>query len=232
MSIKEIQQALAGVGYRPGPIDGVWGRQTAAAVRAFQARHGLEPDGIVGPITLAALFPGAAIDDNGLDNPTLTWFQEARRLIGTREQPGSGSNPDILDWAGDQGIKYGGDDIPWCGLFVGHCISSTLDREPTPTALLRARSWQSFGIKSEPTPGVVMVFWRQSLQSGLGHVGFYAGEDKHAFRILGGNQSDRVSLAWVAKDRLLGARWPSTVAPPIPKRVQVARSDSLSWDEA
>ena len=59
MKIKDIQQQLAARGYTPGPIDGIWGRQTAAAVRQFQAKHGLEADGIVGPLTLAALFQGA-----------------------------------------------------------------------------------------------------------------------------------------------------------------------------
>lgn len=51
MKIIEIQQALAAQGLKPGPLDGIWGRQTIAAVRAFQTKAGLEPDGIVGPLT-------------------------------------------------------------------------------------------------------------------------------------------------------------------------------------
>ena len=125
-----------------------------------------------------------------------------------------------------------GDDIPWCGLFVGHCISSTLDQEAVPTGLLGARSWERFGIKTDPTPGAVMVFWRKSQQSGLGHVGFYAGEDDTAYRILGGNQSDSVSLAWVKKDRLVAARWPATVPISAARPVHVARNETLSWNEA
>jgi len=241
MKIKDIQQQLAARGYTPGPIDGVWGRQTVAAVRAFQGQHGLTADGLVGPLTLAALFqgaPGAAAAQpaahGDLDDPTLVWFQEARRLMGTKETPGTGANPAILDWASDLGIRnsYRNDETPWCGLFVGHCIAATLDREPTPAGLLGARSWERFGIKARPTPGAVMVFWRKTPASGLGHVGLYAGEDNDAYRILGGNQSDSVSLAWVTKARFVTARWPATVPPRVGQPVRVARTDTLSWNEA
>jgi uncharacterized protein (TIGR02594 family) len=231
MKTVDVQAALAALGYRPGPLDGIWGRQSVAAVRAFQARSGLDPDGVLGPLTLGALFPKQPLA-TGLDQEGLVWFKEARRLMGTRETPGVGSNPEILDWADDMDLHYKSDDIPWCGLFVGHCITSTLDREATPTNILGARAWQTFGIKTQPTAGAVMVFWRKSQASGLGHVGFYAGEDATAYRILGGNQSDSVSLAWVGKDRLVAARWPSSVPPPVPVTVKVKRTDTLSWNEA
>jgi uncharacterized protein (TIGR02594 family) len=232
MTIKDIQVALSWLGYRPGALDGVWGRKTAAALRQFQSNHGLDPDGIAGPMTLAALFPNGLKSAAPLDDPALVWFQEARRLVGVKETPGAGSSATILDWAGDLGIPYKGDDIPWCGLFVGHCISATLDREPVPSGLLSARSWQAFGVRTDPTAGAVMVFWRKSPGSGLGHVGFYAGEDAGAYRILGGNQSDKVSLAWVAKDRLVSARWPASLPPPVPRPVVVSRTEGLSSNEA
>jgi hypothetical protein len=98
--------------------------------------------------------------------------------------------------------------------------------------VLGARSWERFGIRTDPALGAVMVFWRQSPQSGLGHVGFYAGEDDTAFRILGGNQSDSVSLAWIRKDRLVTARWPATIPPPIARPMRVAQDAPLSWNEA
>jgi hypothetical protein len=50
-----LQVALARHGLYAGPVDAVPGRLTQAAVRRFQERHGLVPDGIVGPKTRHAL---------------------------------------------------------------------------------------------------------------------------------------------------------------------------------
>jgi len=53
--VGKMQQLLIRAGFRPGPIDGYFGAQTLAAVRAFQHARGLKVDGFVGPITWAAL---------------------------------------------------------------------------------------------------------------------------------------------------------------------------------
>jgi len=54
-SIRAIQRALLKLGFDPGPIDGVWGAKSKAAVRDYQRARGLEDDGHVGPITRAKL---------------------------------------------------------------------------------------------------------------------------------------------------------------------------------
>lgn len=54
--ISGIQARLANLGFDPGAVDGVWGPQTAAAIRAFQAKHPpLSVDGVCGPETLEKL---------------------------------------------------------------------------------------------------------------------------------------------------------------------------------
>lgn len=50
-----VQARLNNLGYDCGPVDGMNGPLTKAAVRAFQKAHGLEVDGIPGPQTQAAL---------------------------------------------------------------------------------------------------------------------------------------------------------------------------------
>jgi len=54
-AVATLQSRLNAAGFNPGPIDGVFGPQTQAAVRAFQASRGLVADGIVGPRTWGAL---------------------------------------------------------------------------------------------------------------------------------------------------------------------------------
>jgi uncharacterized protein (TIGR02594 family) len=233
--IKSIQNALAQKGFDPGVIDGVWGRRTEAAVRAFQQKAGLQVDGVVGPATRAALLGAGAAPPRPLSDPALAWFIEAQRLLGVKENK-AGDNDIILDWASDLGIPYKHDDIPWCGLFVAHCVGSTLTREPLPNNPLGARNWMRFGAPTTPKAGAIMVFWRVSRDGFKGHVGFYAGEDDGAFHILGGNQSDKVSVARIARDRLLGARWPATAPIATGSPVNFAANqtilDQLSTNEA
>lgn len=54
--VRDLQNRLKNLGYDPGPIDGIFGPKTEAAVKKFQQDNGLVVDGIVGPKTYAALY--------------------------------------------------------------------------------------------------------------------------------------------------------------------------------
>lgn len=231
-AIQKIQHELARRGFNPGVIDGIWGRRTEAAVRRFQAATGLLADGIVGPKTRQALF-GTADSPQPANDPAIPWFQEARRLIGVREVVGPGNEPTIINWATKAGIDYRSDDIPWCGLFIAHCVSSTLIEEPLPANPLGARNWLKFGAPVPIGLGSILVFFRGKRDGWQGHVGFYAGEDDEALHVLGGNQGNSVSITRIKRDRLLGARWPATAPSMNSGPVMLAKGDTFfSTNEA
>lgn len=53
--VRQLQDLLRRAGNDPGRSDGDYGPATEMAVRDFQRQHGLAADGIVGPLTIAAL---------------------------------------------------------------------------------------------------------------------------------------------------------------------------------
>lgn len=235
VNIREIQARLKALGYDPGPIDGVPGRLTAAAVARFQADQRLDVKfpGSIGPMTIAAL---NAASKGAPTMPTVQivpWYEEARRHFGLREIRGPKHHPTIVRWLEFLKAPFRDDETAWCGTFVGWCLGSTLPAEPLPKNPFGARQWLGFGdALREPSLGAVLVFWRGSPAGWQGHVGFYAGERSDAFRVLGGNQSDSVSETWIAKSRLLGIRWPKTYDRPIGGRVYSNAGGGLSTNEA
>lgn len=54
-SIEGIQQRLSNLGFHCGPIDGLKGPKTEAAIRAWQQEKELTADGIIGPQTRGSL---------------------------------------------------------------------------------------------------------------------------------------------------------------------------------
>jgi hypothetical protein len=68
-----------------------------------------------------------------------------------------------------------------------------------------------FGVEVDPQFGSTLCFWRGSVDGWMGHVGYYWAEDATTFLVLGGNQSDAVTITRMPKSRFLGARWPRSV---------------------
>ncbi|WP_421928790.1 hypothetical protein [Neoaquamicrobium sediminum] len=63
--------------------------------------------------------------DGALDTEALRglpWLADAERLKGTKEMPGKGSNPVILEWVDDLDQWYPVDDVARLRLFVAHCM--------------------------------------------------------------------------------------------------------------
>ncbi|PIL19037.1 peptidoglycan-binding protein [Puniceibacterium antarcticum] len=194
--IRLIQSGLDKLGHSPGAIDGLWGLRTARAIKALLAANGR---------TASVAPPGA-----------LPWITEAKSALGRHE---ARDRSWLMDWLKRDGRSLGDPSKnPWCGDFVETSIRMGLPDEPLLGALgtnpYWARNWLLFGREVQPITGAVLIFERGS----GGHVGFAIGQDDTHFYVLGGNQSDAVTIARIAKSRLLGARWPATY-PPLLRRL-------------
>lgn len=226
---------LRAAGCYSGTYDGQHGRAVIEALKRYQAQLKLPVTGQADAETVQALRAPAA---SALAPPQFgpSWFREAQRLMGLREISGPSSNSEILSWAKKLGGWIAGfykdDDIPWCGLFVSHCLGLTLPEEALPGNPLSALAWKSFGINLDiPRYGAVMVFSRE----GGGHVGFYVSEDFDCYHVLGGNQGNSVSITRVLKSRRVACRWPKTVpVPPLGPaiRIPALKNSEISKNEA
>lgn len=233
-----LQGRLAVHGLSAGAVDGVVGRMTISALRAFQKANGLPETGQADAQTVAALRsePSAAHAGAMIAAPrnaremAAPWYEWALSQKGVHERRNRSL---VLSWLKAAASWVSDTNTAWCGAFVRMAIAETLPTEPLPTNALSARAWANFGrpLKA-PAKGAVLVFWRGSRAGWQGHVGLYAGEDATTYHVLGGNQSDAVTVTRVRKDRLLAIRWPSTVLPPTSGRFSGSVAGAISENEA
>jgi uncharacterized protein (TIGR02594 family) len=120
------------------------------------------------------------------------WLRTAFEFLGEREIPGPVINPDLKAVVASTPGAID-DDIPWCSSFVNFCIE---EAGLQGTNNRSARSWLGWGTSTNtPVRGCIVVFKRGAEGSGQGHVGLYlSGSPKTGIRIIGGNQSDKVSI--------------------------------------
>lgn len=223
--ILAIQRALSAAGFSPGLLDNAWGPVTAAALKKWQFANGLLDTGKPDAMSIAKLLGTTS-------HPPVLWLEEINRLMGLREGKGKLDNPVILDWADDLDIFYPHDDWPWCGLLMAHAVRTALPDEPLPTNPLGARNWAKLGFGCLPQLGAIGVFWRGSKSGFLGHVGVLVAQSDKAFCVRAGNQSDSVSDAWIAKDRLLNTRWCATAGDAFQIPLPAQPPKALSLNEA
>jgi len=143
------------------------------------------------------------------------WMDHAWERFGVREHPGRRFNP-VIEAAFDAvGHGYVRDDaVPWCAAFVGGCLE---EAGQTSTRSLRARSYLKWGQETETARyGAVAVLSRGN-NPAAGHVGFVVGELDDRLFLLGGNQSDAVTVAPFPRSRVLSLRLPDVVETDRPK---------------
>ncbi len=164
------------------------------------------------------------------------WLGHARGELGTKEFAGTPDNPKIIKyWNAAQlsDVADGQDEVPWCAAFVGAMLARSNIQG---SGKANARSYETWGRKlSSPVLGCIVILSRPPT-AWQGHVGFYLSTDraKRLVRIIGGNQSDSVSIADFSIDRVVAYRWPTsqTIIPEWVGPIASVGSSSLSTSEA
>jgi uncharacterized protein (TIGR02594 family) len=141
------------------------------------------------------------------------WFTWSLHEIGFHE---TGNNQGIERYIGLAHCGSLGD--PWCSIFFNAAMESSGVPGTRSASSQSPRHDPNFVQLSGPALGAIAVFWRGSQDSGLGHVGFYRGEDANRVWTLGGNENDMVQIEALPKSSatfgLIGYWWPKSV--PLP----------------
>lgn len=141
---------------------------------------------------------------------SLPWMDEIDKVFGYHE---TRDNKVLTKWLRSDGHALGDPaKLPWCGDAVETAVRLSLPDEAFPAKLKAnpywARNWAQFGQPAPLVYGAVVSFVRGK----GGHVGFLVGvsADGKLLRVRGGNQSNMINDTWIAADRLLASRWPSS----------------------
>lgn len=156
-AVRAVQAALNARGFGPVEADGIYGPQTEAAIRAFQARSfdatglPLVVDGVVGPVTWVALFGEASLPKlkpgSALGSAALAF---AGTQVGVKEQPAlSNDGPEVRRYLASVGLPPG---QPWCAAFVHYCVEQAKPKDAA---------------NPLPRTGSVLAMWRNARKAGL-----------------------------------------------------------------
>lgn len=208
---REVQRALIRHGFDLGPAgaDGIFGSRTESAIVAFKRSIGYKTTTYIGPMTWDRLMEEKP--ETALTREELPWIKEGIKVIRLHEAQ---DNRKLSVWLKSDGQTLGDPSkLPWCGDFVETSIRLGLPTERFPGPLKAnpywALNWRHFGVGlMRAAYGAVASISRD----GGGHVGFVVGEDAQHLYLLGGNQSNRVSVAPFSKSRFVpeSFRWPLT----------------------
>lgn len=158
------------------------------------------------------------------------WMAFAWAELGQREIAGPRSNPRIASYIARSGHPNLADDATaWCAAFVGASLDAS---GIAGTGSLMARSYLDWGRAADtPELGAIAVLSRGA-DPALGHVGFLVGETGDQVLLLGGNQSDSVSVEAFARTRLLSLRLPQAASDVTTSPPETGDADGFIWSLA
>ena len=136
------------------------------------------------------------------------WLAVALAEVGVHETRG-GETPRIMEFhrAARDGLDE--DEDAWCGAFIAWLMAQT--GHPVPDRAATARTWLTYGQEEPPAAprlGALCVLWRVSPDGWQGHIGLFLARRGGRVWLLGGNQSDSLSVTSFPEAQILGFRWP------------------------
>ena len=233
--VRELQSLLMKKGYLTDEeIGGVFDNETHRAVRVFQSQNldqngqPLTVDGRVGELTWWSLHhpkpiiqTPSAVNFFQMPPASMGGSERGRAALGVgirelkddaREIGGNNRGPFVKKYL--HGIVAEGN--PWCAGFVSFCFSEHPAGMPFPNTVGARNILQHFKKKGwvqppssgcTPEPGDVVVWWRESLHSGKGHIGLVHQLRDGFLYTIEGNKSPKVQgFSYVSSriDKLLG----------------------------
>lgn len=148
------------------------------------------------------------------------WFTAGLNDLGFHE---TGKNRGIEEFIKQAHCGQLGD--PWCAIWTNAKLEQSGVRGTRSASSQSFRRDDHFIKLDGPVLGAIAVYTRGAPNSGLGHVGFYAGETDTQVLTLGGNESDAVRKQFEPKARLVGYYWPKTVPVPPREAIRVTSAD-------
>lgn len=123
-----------------------------------------------------------------------------------KEVPGASSAGRIISYHQHTSLKATNDEVPWCSAAMCCCFE---ELGLTSTKSAAARSWLGYGTRlKEFKLGAIAIFERGTPESMSGHVGIALNEDNNVVQVIGGNQSNAVSIMKFPKAKLIAYMWP------------------------
>lgn len=123
----------------------------------------------------------------------------------TLEVVGLNNNPKILEYSKEIGALWVKDDeTPWCAIFMQWCLK----KAGLPFSYhANARYFLNYGEHTvTPKLGDIVILWRGSIASSMGHVAFFVKENLDTVWLLGGNQNNKVTILPYSKKQVLEYR--------------------------
>jgi uncharacterized protein (TIGR02594 family) len=148
------------------------------------------------------------------------WVTLGLKDLGFHE---TGDNQGIEEFISQAHCGQLGD--PWCAIWANAKLEQAKIDGTRSASSQSFRHNPNFVPLDGPALGAIAVYWRQSKDSGLGHVGFYMGETDTQVLTLGGNESDAVRQQFEPKSQLFGYWWPKLVPAPTIGPIKVDAKD-------